>query len=462
MTIRTHIIGQSFTSAPRAETADLLEAATKAHRYIERFRVSGPDGCYWVDTPDAEPDLGFENGAAGIAYFYLALFESTNNSDYGRLSSEGFRYIRRHWRKQLRIRHPYANQHFELNVNSGIGSIASALITHYEATKEAASLAVLREIADYFADAAERNKGDVRWTGLPYYALGDSGIALLLLRMAIALNDESLRSLAIASAKTIVNSQTASPRGGKSWDVKPDGYPYSFPNFVIGTAGIGYAMSVFYDYTQDEAFLFSAKSAADYLHALIVPLDEGALVPLMDDPQDRTFYLGACHGAAGTSKLIYQLYIMTGESRYKRTIEEMSQGILGLGAPEVQSSGYWNNTCVCCGTAAILQLYIAWYMVFGNRQYLDVAIRCAQVLLGEAEEVGNGAIAWPLAETRLEPDTITLNKGYMHGSAGIANTLLQLYQVLNGSVHWHRLMDDPYPEHFEPNRTRGDSNEPAH
>ncbi|CAI6043560.1 lanthionine synthetase LanC family protein [Cohnella sp. JJ-181] len=445
----THAIGKPFASVPKAEAADFLEAVHKAHRYMEQFRVSDPDGFYWIDAPHADTDLGFENGAAGIAYFYLALYKTTQNTDYSRIAQEGFRYIRRHWRKQLRIQNPNA-KYYELNVNSGVGSIASALLAYYEEAPDTESLTALREIAVYIADSAEQNNGDVSWTGLPYYAVGDAGIALLLLRLALALNDEKMHALAVASARTILKSQNPDPRGGKAWNIKPPGYPHNFPNFVIGTSGIGYAMSVFYEHTQDEAFLTSARSAADYLSAISVPQEEGTLVPLTDDPQERTFYLGACHGAGGTSKVFYQLYRMTGDERYKSEIEEMSKGILSLGAPEVQSSGYWNNTCLCCGTAAILQFHVAVYAAFGDRHYLDAAKRCARVLLGEAEDVGNDAIAWPLAETRLEPDKITLNKGYMHGAAGIASALLQVSQLLNGTFHWNRLVDDPYPTRCEP------------
>ncbi len=442
----THANGKSFATAERAETSDLLAAVEQAHRYMERFRVSDSDGCYWIDSSaDTDPDLGFENGAAGLAYFYLMRYKSTRNGDDLRIAQQGFRYIGRHWRSQLRIGNPTAKS-YELNVNSGVGSTAVALLAYYEETQDSDAQIALREIAGHLALSAERKEDDVSWTGLPYFALGDSGIALLLLRISVALNEAQWRSLAVAAAKTIVKNQTPSARGGKAWAIKPPNYPHSFPNFVIGTSGIGYAMAVFHAHTGDEDFLASARSAADYLNAISVPLKEGALVPLTDDPSDNTFYLGACHGAGGTSKLFYQLYRLTGDAGYKRAVEDMSKGILGLGAPETQSSGYWNNTCVCCGTAAILQFQLALFAAFGDRHYLEAASRCAKVLLGEAEEAGNGAIAWPLAETRLEPDNITLNKGYMHGSAGIASALLQLYQTLDGTFRWRRLLDDPYPQ----------------
>lgn len=450
MSDQTQATGKPFASVPKAEADDFLKAVYQAHRYIDRFRISDSEGSYWIDAPDADMDLGFENGAAGISYFYLELYKTTGNTDYLRIAEEGLRYTRRHWRKQLRIQNPQAKG-IELNVTSGVGSIAVALLAYYEETRDVDSLSALREIAEYLAVAAEQNNGDVSWTGLPYYAIGDAGVALLLLRMALALNDEKLHALAVASAKTIIKNQIPNSRGGKAWDVKPPGYPHSFPNFVIGTSGIGYAMSVFYEHTQDEAFLSSAAAAADYLSAIAVPLAEGRLVPLTDDPEERTLYLGACHGSGGTSKVFYQLYRLTGDDRYKCEVEEMSKGILSLDAPEFQSSGYWNNTCICCGTAAILQFHAALYAAFGDRHYLEVAQRCAQVLLGEAEGMGSDAIAWPLAETRLEPDKITLNKGYMHGAAGIASSLLQLCQLLKGRFDWNRLIDDPYPARCEPN-----------
>jgi lantibiotic modifying enzyme len=67
------------------------------------------------------------------------------------------------------------------------------------------------------------------------------------------------------------------------------------------------------------------------------------------------------------------------------------------------------------------------------------------VILGEAETYNDGSVAWPVAETRLTPEIITVDKGYMHGAAGIAGALLQLYQVQAGSFKLRRLADDPFP-----------------
>lgn len=437
-------IGKHFASGGSAQAEDCLNAALKAHRYIEQFKVLDADGVYWKNAKDSNIDLGFQRGSAGIAYFYLQLYKTTHSKEYLQIAQDGFRYVSIHWRSQLEMKNP-AMKFFEYNFGSGLGGIAKALLVYYQETGDTGALSALQEIAKEYSDNAVWDETYVSWTGLPGFALGDAGIAVVLLNAANVLCDEKLRLLAVAAAKTISKSIQPDPRGGKSWDIVPAGYTHSFPNFVIGTSGIAYAMSVFYEYTKDPDFLSITKSAAEYLKAISVQQKDGFLVPLTSDPNEETFYVGGCHGPGGTSKVFYQLYRLTGDESYKSDIENMARGILGLGVPEVQSSGYWNNTCICCGTASVLQFYISLYAAFGDAHYLDVAERCAKIILGEAEEMSDGGVAWPVAEVRLESEHVTIDKGYMHGAAGIASALLQLYQAQKAMFDWNRLPDDPYP-----------------
>lgn len=437
-------IGKHFISHSSAAPEDYLKAALKAHRYIERFKEKHTEGVYWKNNDNTTVDLGFQNGSAGIAYFYLEFYKTTQNKEFLDIAQDAFRYISLHWRKQAEVRNP-DTKWLEFNFSSGLSGIANALLAYYEVTGDDQVLSSLQEIAKAYSDAADWQGTDVRWSGILNFALGDAGTAVVLLKIANVLGDEKLRLLAVAAAKTILKSAKPDPYGGKAWEIIPAGYTHSFPNFVIGTAGIAYALSVFYEHTQDPLFLEGAKSGVEYLKAISKKQKEGFLIPLTSDPNEQVFYVGGCHGPGGSSKVFYQLYRLTGEESYKRDVEDMAAGILSLEVPEVQSAGYWNNTCICCGTANITQFFIGLYAAFGNVQYLNTAERCANVLLGEAEEMGDDAIAWPVAETRLEPDNITISKGYMHGAAGIASALLQLYQAKTGIFNWTRLVDDPYP-----------------
>jgi hypothetical protein len=85
------------------------------------------------------------------------------------------------------------------------------------------------------------------------------------------------------------------------------------------------------------------------------------------------------------------------------------------------------------------------YQSDGNPRWRDLAVRTASVLLGEKEDLGDGAANWPLAWERIKPDNITTPLGYYDGAAGIGGALLQIYLSENGQFQWNRLIDDPFP-----------------
>ena len=80
-----------------------------------------------------------------------------------------------------------------------------------------------------------------------------------------------------------------------------------------------------------------------------------------------------------------------------------------------------------------------------NERYHDLALRAANVLLGEKETDENGAAYWPMAWERVKPEAIDTGRGYYDGAAGVASALLQIYLNENGNFNWTRLGDDPFP-----------------
>jgi lantibiotic modifying enzyme len=443
--------GKKFLLREGATAEDYLAAVIKTHNYLEKFRVSTPDGDYWVEPGENRIDLGFENGSAGITFFYLELYKVTGDSTYLEIVRSGLRYLAVHWREHLINSTDNENvkvvKHYELNTSSGVGSIAELFLKTYNTFRDDVSKNALREIAREVVATQTRHGEDVYWMDYPAYCTGDSGIAVLLLKISGALGDEELRKLAIKAGKTVLKSALPDVRGGKVLSVIPQNFPAHAPNFTVGTSGIAYALSVLYDGTKEKEFLEYAEAGAEYLRAISVKKGDGALVPVFDDGNDL-FFVGWCHGPPGTSRVFYQLYRSTGDEKYKDFIEEMVRGIEDIGAPETQSNGYWNNTNICCGTSALLQFFISLYLAFGDEKYLALAGRSAKIVLGEAEEIEPDAVGWPLASMLSDRDSgkVTIEKGYLHGGAGIACALLQYYQILSGTAfRWDRLMDDPFP-----------------
>ena len=69
-----------------------------------------------------------------------------------------------------------------------------------------------------------------------------------------------------------------------------------------------------------------------------------------------------------------------------------------------------------------------------------------EILVGEQESKIGGRIGvWPIAYERVKPENVASDFGYACGSAGIAATLLQMYQFKKKEIHFIRYIDDPYP-----------------
>ncbi|MBQ3665195.1 MAG: hypothetical protein II919_03725 [Lachnospiraceae bacterium] len=109
------------------------------------------------------------------------------------------------------------------------------------------------------------------------------------------------------------------------------------------------------------------------------------MIPYKLGIHDNLFYLGNCHGPVGTTKLFYELYKATNEEQYLQEVFALIEGARALGAPFVQSAGFWNTIGLCCGPA-----------------------------------------------------------GYFTGAAGIAVALLQIYCMRTENKGGLHLIDDPY------------------
>lgn len=86
---------------------------------------------------------------------------------------------------------------------------------------------------------------------------------------------------------------------------------------------------------------------------------------LAGDYTEPIFYLGACHGPAGTGRLYYELERITGRAEYLERIERNIDGFEALGAPERTSAGLW-SVYYCCGHASLLQYFVGLDRTYGG------------------------------------------------------------------------------------------------
>lgn len=436
---------------------EYIEIAKKTHAYLETLRVDEEDGIYWALEGKENGDGAIYTGSAGVVYFYIELYKLTKDAAYLELIHRAADYIGVHWKKAgeagIAMLHEYGI--FEdlgtvYNFYSGAASTGEGLIAVYQLTHRQKDLDAIRVMTDFILEHARKDDAGYYW-GVDCTMFHNAGTMIYLYHAAEILQDERIKTYANLAADRIVANAIQDPRGGYAWHSTLHGEIDRVPNFEGGTAGTGYALTVAYRYTHKETYKNAAIEAAKHLRAIAVKQGEGYLIPWHDVPgEEPIFYLANCHGPAGTSKLFYGLYSITGDEAYLEDIKKLYLGMRHLGAPEKMSVGYWNTVCVCCGTAGILQFLINCGIVFNGTAFADeinaVVETAAEILVGEQEtKVGGRMGVWPIAYERVKPEKVAPDFGYSIGAAGIAATLIQLYEYKRKKITFGRYIDDPYP-----------------
>lgn len=443
-------VGKAFKQKKANNPAEYLEAAKEVSNYLEELIVETEDGIYWDDiTPSMEnntdyPDISYFGGTGGIPYLYLELYKITGEEKYLSYAARGIDYLDLHWKEQLIVSEAHNLPKIGYGFYMGIAGIGMVIAQYYQYAKREKEYTVLKEIAYEIIDAASRQETGIDWNG-DTSMLFDGGILVYLVKVNEILQDDKIKIAIKAAADNILSKAEADVRGGFAWLSTAHEGQTRVPNFECGTAGVGYLLTLVYEATGDERYLNAAVEAAKHLKAIAIKQGEGFLVPWHDNPNEEPiFYLSSCHGPAGTSKLFYKLYQLTGEKEYFDAITGLYKGLRHIGAPEKQSVGYWNTTCLCCGTAGILQFLINYSLITNSEEAKAVTKTAADILLGEQQKQKKG-IAFPIAFERVHPENIATSIAYVTGSAGIAAALAQAYLFLEGKYEWDRLYDDPYP-----------------
>lgn len=447
-------------------THSYLETAEDAMRFINTRKRTAPEGIYFSieDAASGKPsyydEICMYAGASGILCFLLALHEDTGKREYLEEAEDVGSYLNYRWRHARELKRNFSKYAF----STGWGGAAFALIQLYETTKKEAYKALAADILDEAMQEAKPSPdgAGMYWSSYPGI-VGNAGTILVFLRAAEALQNERWRSFAVEAGRLFLNKGRDMGDGGVYYSgVDPTyfgaGRDYIDPNFPMGTAGIGFALLKLYEASRDRAFLDAVKGVPEYMSRIAVKMKAGSLLPHALPDRPDLFYLGYCHGPAGTARFYYELWRLSKDAKYKKDIDVLVSGLESMGAPEKRSAGYWNVDNICCGTAGILNMYLGLWAAFSEEHDLEMAERCGHVLMRDAvyEETPSGLAAhWKFALDRVAPERLSTPVGFMDGAAGIGAVLLQLDRAERGKFRTLRMIDDPFPEKKMDEGTRG-------
>lgn len=419
-----------------------LAGAEGAARWIRTTRVTTPQGVLWQWSPDllagksASPQL--YSGTGGIVLFSSELARVTGDTMCKWEAEAGADWLVATLPEKLEVERE--------GLYIGMAGVGYVLHHASKATGKKTHLAAAERCLDLIQAAAKPAGAGVEWPSLLMDVMsGSAGVILYLLHMARELNRPELKELALKAGLRLAEAGIPEA-GGMKW--RYANYPGAgrlMPNFSHGTSGIAYALATLHLETGRQEPLDAALAGARYLQAVANTAGDGCLILHHEpEPDGRDlYYLGWCHGPAGTTRLFYQLARATRDESWMAWALRGARSVLASGIPEQQTPGFWNNVSQCCGLAGVADFCLRLHKVTQDPELLAFARRVGDALLAKATKEGDG-LKWIQAEHRIRPDEVFAQTGYMQGAAGIGMLLLHLDAVERGKEWTFRLPDTPY------------------
>ena len=425
-----------------------LTAAREAAAFVRAQKIEGQAKYRRTDQPQSGGDYSLYRGSCGVILMLLELHASGQDADALAEATAAGEAVLVYLAKK---------EWLSVSPSTGWPGYAFALNALAVATGRADFRAAAAKCLDKLMAQAKPLGAGLGWIEpMPFsditgktgdreiydQSVGAAGAALVLLYAHNAGLHPKALAWATAVCERLLEVAEVDPAGLR-WRLMSD-MPFAFtaPNFAHGGAGVGYLMAQMFRATGQDKYLQAAKEAARYTMSKSHPVGSGRLVCHTEEMAKPMFYLGACHGPAGTGRLLLELYDLTGEAGYLDDAKSLVEGLLATGAPETRSKGYWNNYSQCCGDAGVGEFALLMAARTGDRTYRDLAERCAAVLV-QTSETDDGRRAWRHAEHRERADFLEAQTGYMQGAAGIASFLIHLGTTQDGRATKIPLPDWP-------------------
>jgi uncharacterized protein YyaL (SSP411 family) len=452
----------SGAPAERRSQHEYLFAAVEAARWIRSAQVTRQQGISWLPDPDhpekpvtVGPDNTLYSGSAGIVLFFIELARATGDSSYLDDATRGADYLAASWKGLPGGEGPSFFRDGGLSFDQGLAGTAFSLLEASEATQHRGYRDAALTATRTLADSARQVGAGVEWTASPAVGQG-GGIILYLLHAAKVFQDDAFVRIAARGGDRILELAQPDPRGGVRWQGLPpqsrassaagalpsDAY---FPNFELGTAGVAFVLARLYEETRQQKFLDGARAGARHIQSIATVKDDSALVYYREPDLKDLYYLGYCHGPAGTARLFYQLHKVTGEAQYLEWTEKLARGIVRSGVPERLTPGYWNVACQCCGSAAVTELFLSLGVATGKAQYRDFALRVADQLVSRHDNLDGKGYRWYQAWTRVKPWEVNAETGYKIGASGIGAALIHTHLAARDQYSAILFPDNPFP-----------------
>lgn len=423
-----------------------LAAAEETAKWLRSTAIDSTEGFSWPADPNDTKTVSnnLYSGGAGVVLFFIELYQSTGDAEYLNIAKRGGDF--------LVASIPARAGGEEAGLYTGVAGVGYALYELYKVSEVVKYRDAASRVVDLLESSASRDGDHYSWGAVNDIISGKAGVGLFLLYAHKKMKHPKALPLAEGAARSLLTA--AHDEGGAlRWSME-ESYKRNLPNFSHGTAGVAFFLARLYEITKNDHYLSAALGGARYLENIGDKTDGGFRVFHADpDGKDR-YYLGYCHGPAGTSRLFHQLGKITNDGRWHELTIRCATAIHASGIPRERTPGFWNNVSQCCGSAGVAEFLLYQYECEENMSQfhpretpaefdsLALARELTDDLLHRAERDERG-LRFPQAEHRAKPELVNAQTGYAQGAAGVGLWLLHLDAYDRGQTPRITLPDHP-------------------
>lgn len=448
---------RTFGGPENTDNSDYLKTGLEIYDFIEANKIEGDIGVYYAINPSSAVDYtggpvhgkySLYSGSAGTGIFLIRLYEVTGDKKYLKEASlilkelsqysAGSEFYREKRESAMQSSLPITGWH--TGVYSGPSGAGVLALAYYQHDKDPEYLEFAERLGKDILDASISDETG-KYVTEDTDVFSDGGFVLYFISLYQATGKTIYLDAARDFASHIAKTAIEDGNGGiyfSANDIERVGMPKGsiYPGFAHGTAGIGFVFATLYEADKQEWELDAAKKTAVFLESIADEFDGARLVQYVyggetGESHKGRYYIGFCHGPAGTSLLFKKLSKITKDAHYFEVYRSFAEGIIKAGAPEFNSWGLWNSYNTCCGVPGLIEYFVDVYETTGEEKYLDLAKRSAARTIADSFEGADGRRFFGHWD-RTNPSDVQTYTGLYIGAAGAGANLLRLYAHLEG------------------------------
>jgi lantibiotic modifying enzyme len=416
-------------------------------RWVRTIAVDTEEGRYWpadaLSPSEADVELG--DGTAGVVLFWIAMHRAEPHGGFLEDVRRGADYLAAHARTSI---DPAAPGAWTTGLYGPIAGSAFALHEAYKLTGDERHRNAALRLVELLHSTAQRDAAGASWGNNHDVLSGAAGTGLFLLYAAREMGHTASGELAAEAGRKLLRRAVPDSRGGITWKVSYESR-FVLPNFSHGTAGIAYFLASLYELKRDPAFLDGALAGAAWLETVGDRSDDGFRVfyGWPDARWERRYDIGWAHGPAGTARLFFKLWKISGEQKWLDLVKAGARSLRNSGLPVSPKGEYGKefDRTQRFGTAGVVRFFLDLYATTGERADLDFAIRLADDIRG-ASIRQKDSLKWASKRYGFmeRPNELAEFSGYFYGAAGYGLMLLGVDGAIEKEPWTLRLPDDPF------------------